>query len=72
MRVRVHNQIHVPAVYSKMNKSVKDMRKKSVNTLLVFGVVVAIILLMIWLFLGTTLVEDTSTEITPVPIEQTN
>ena len=54
------------------NKSVKDMRKKSVNTLLVFGVVVAIILLMIWLFLGTTLVEDTSTEITPVPIEQTN
>ena len=39
------------------------MRKKSVNTLLVFGVVVAIILLMIWLFLGTTLVEDTSTEI---------
>ena len=48
------------------------MRKKSVNTLLVFGVVVAIILLMIWLFLGTTLVEDTSTENTPVPIEQTN
>ena len=48
------------------------MRKKSVNTLLVFGVVVAIILLMIWLFLGTTLVEDASTEITPVPIEQTN
>ena len=68
----VHNQIHVPAVYSKMNKSVKDMRKKSVNTLLVFGVVVAIILLMIWLFLGTTLVEDTSTEISPVPIEQAN
>ena len=48
------------------------MRKKSVNTLLVFGVVVAIILLMIWLFLGTKLVEDTSTEITPVSIEQTN
>ena len=47
------------------------MRKKSVNTLLVFGVVVAIILLMIWLFLGTTLVE-TSTEISPVPIEQAN
>ena len=48
------------------------MRKKSVNTLLVFGVVVAIILLMIWLFLGTTLVEDTSAEISPVPIEQAN
>ena len=64
--------MHGPAVYSKMNKSVKDMRKKSVNTLLVFGVVVAIILLMIWLFLGTTLVEDTSTEISPVPIEQAN
>ena len=48
------------------------MRKKSVNTLLVFGVVVAIILLMIWLFLGTTLVEDTSTVISPVPIEQAN
>ena len=48
------------------------MRKKSVNTLLVFGVVVAIILLMIWLFLGTTLVEDMSTEISPVPIEQAN
>ena len=48
------------------------MRKKSENTLLVFGVVVAIILLMIWLFLWTTLVEDTSTEISPVPIEQAN
>ena len=48
------------------------MRKKSVNTLLVFGVVVAIILLMIWLFLGTTLVEDTSTAITPGPIERRN
>ena len=48
------------------------MRKKSVNTLLVFGVVVAIILLMIWLFLGTTLVEDTSTDFTRVSIEQTN
>ena len=48
------------------------MRKKSVNTLLVFGVVVAIILLMIWLFLGTTLVEDTNTKISPVPIEQAN
>ncbi|WP_297908903.1 hypothetical protein [uncultured Parabacteroides sp.] len=47
------------------------MSKKSVNTLLVFGVVVAIILLMIWLFLGTTLVEDTSMEISPVPVEQT-
>ena len=48
------------------------MRKKSENTLLVFGLVVAIILMMLWLFLGTTLVEDTSTEITPDPIEQTN
>lgn len=48
------------------------MRKKSVNTLLMFGVVVAIILLMIWLFLGTTLVEETSTEISPVPVEQAN
>lgn len=48
------------------------MRKKSVNTLLMFGVVVAIILLMIWLFLGTTLVEETSTQISPVPIEQAN
>ena len=48
------------------------MRKKSVNTLLVFGVVVAIILLMIWLFLGTTLVEDTSPEISRVPIDQAN
>lgn len=48
------------------------MRKKSVNTLLMFGVVVAIILLMIWLFLGTTLVEETSTEISPLPVEQAN
>lgn len=48
------------------------MRKKSVNTLLMFGVVVAIILLMIWLFLGTTLVEETSTDISPVAVEQAN
>ena len=48
------------------------MRRNSVNTLLVVGVVVAIALLMVWLFLGTTLVEDTSSEISPVAIEQSN
>ena len=34
------------------------MRRKNTNVLLVFGVVIAIILLMIWLFLGTTLEQE--------------
>lgn len=48
------------------------MRRKRVNTLLIVGVVIAIALLMVWLLLGTTLVEDTSSEISPVAVEQSN
>lgn len=44
------------------------MKKK--NTWLLVGVVVAIILLMVWLFVGTTLEEDANPEINPATIEQ--
>lgn len=48
------------------------MRQKKVNVILVVAVLVAVVLLMVWLFLGTTLEED-STQITaPMPMEQTN
>lgn len=42
------------------------MRKKHVNVLLIVGVAVAIILLMVWLFLGTTLEEDSSMNFYPI------
>lgn len=45
------------------------MRKKQVNVLLLVGVALAIFLLMVWLFLGTTLEEDTSGDF--APLEQT-
>lgn len=48
------------------------MRRKSVNALLIVGVIVAIALLMVWLFLGTTLEEATSSDISPVTVEQSN
>lgn len=46
------------------------MRRKNVNTLLIVGVIAAIALLMVWLFLGTTLEEDTSSEISPAVVTQ--
>ena len=44
------------------------MRRKNTNVLLVFGVVIAIILLMIWLFLGTTLEQEANPD--PMTVEQ--
>ena len=46
------------------------MRRKNTNVLLVFGVVIAIILLMIWLFLGTTLEQEANPEEDPMTVEQ--
>ena len=46
------------------------MRRKDTNVLLVFGVVIAIILLMIWLFLGTTLEQEANPETDPMTVEQ--
>lgn len=46
------------------------MRRKNTNVLLVFGVVIAIILLMIWLFLGTTLEQEANPETDPMIVEQ--
>lgn len=46
------------------------MRRKNTNVLLVFGVVIAIIMLMIWLFLGTTLEQEANPETDPMTVEQ--
>lgn len=46
------------------------MKQKNTNVLLVVGVVIAIVLLMVWLFLGTTLEEDSNSETNPLTIEQ--
>lgn len=46
------------------------MRRKNTNVLLVFGVAIAIILLMIWLFLGTTLEQEANPETDPMTVEQ--
>ena len=46
------------------------MRRKNTNVLLVFGVVIAVILLMIWLFLGTTLEQEANPETDPMTVEQ--
>ena len=46
------------------------MRRKNTNVLLVFGVLIAIILLMIWLFLGTTLEQEANPETDPMTVEQ--
>lgn len=46
------------------------MKRKNTNVLLIFGVVIAIILLMIWLFLGTTLEEEANPETDPMTVEQ--
>lgn len=45
------------------------MRRKQVNVLLLVGVALAIVLLMVWLFLGTTLEEDSTQNFSP--LEQT-
>ncbi len=45
------------------------MRRKQVNVLLLVGVALAIVLLMVWLFLGTTLEEDSTRNFSP--LEQT-
>ena len=46
------------------------MKRKNTNVLLIFGVVIAIILLMIWLFLGTTLEQEANPETDPMTVEQ--
>ena len=46
------------------------MKRKNTNVLLIFGVVIAIILLMIWLFLGTTLDQEANPETDPMTVEQ--
>ena len=46
------------------------MRRKNTNVLLIFGVVIAIVLLMIWLFLGTTLEQEANPETDQMTIEQ--
>ena len=46
------------------------MKRKNTNVLLIFGVVIAIILLIIWLFLGTTLEQEANPETDPMTVEQ--
>ena len=46
------------------------MKRKNTNVLLIFGVVIAIILLTIWLFLGTTLEQEANPETDPMTVEQ--
>lgn len=48
------------------------MKQKKVNVMLVVGVLVAVVLLMVWLFLGTTLEEDSTQIATPIQMEQNN
>lgn len=48
------------------------MKKKNTNVMVAIGVLAAVVLLLWWLFFGTLLEEDTSDEISPVTIEQTN
>lgn len=59
----------VPCYISKQKE--KDMKRRSnTNVWLMIGAIVAIILLMIWLFVGTTLEEDANSETDPMTIEQ--
>ena len=48
------------------------MKQKRVNVMLIIGVLVAAALLMVWLFLGTTLEEEANPVATPAPMEQNN
>ena len=48
------------------------MKQKKVNVMLIIGVLVAAALLMVWLFLGTTLEEDANPVAAPAQIEQNN
>lgn len=52
----------------KLNQIYRSMKKK--NVWLVTGVIIAIVLLMIWLFVGTTLEEITNPETDPIVVEQ--
>lgn len=52
----------------KLNQIYRSMKKK--NVWLVIGVIIAIVLLMIWLFVGTTLEEITNPETDPIVVEQ--
>ena len=45
-------------------------RKEKVNVLLIVGAVLLCVLLLVWLFLGTTLEEDSS-PVAPALLEQT-
>ena len=48
------------------------MKQKKVNVMMLVGVLIAIVLLMGWLFLGTTLEEDADPVTAPISIEQNN
>lgn len=52
----------------KLNQIYRSMKKK--NVWLVIGVIIAIVLLMIWLFVGTTLEEIANPETDPIVMEQ--
>lgn len=52
----------------KLNQIYRSMKKK--NVWLVIGVIIAIVLLMIWLFVGTTLEEIANPETNPIVMEQ--
>lgn len=52
----------------KLNQIYRSMKKK--NVWLVIGVIIAIVLLMIWLFVGTTLEEIANPETDPIVVEQ--
>lgn len=46
------------------------MKRSNKNVWLITGVVIAIVLLLIWLFVGTTLEEVSNPETDPMTIEQ--
>ncbi|KMM32386.1 hypothetical protein ACM15_17495 [Parabacteroides goldsteinii] len=52
----------------KQNQNYEGMKKK--NLWLIIGVIIAIVLLMVWLFVGTTLEEVTNPETNPMEVEQ--
>lgn len=54
--------------YETHNQIYSSMKKK--NVWLLIGVIIAIVLLMVWLFVGTTLEEITNPETDPIVMEQ--
>ena len=48
------------------------MKKNKTNVLLLIGVLILCVLLMVWLFLGTTLEEEGDPVVSPYVIEQTS